>query len=85
MQLLVDTTQGVDRVLQEPAPAALLASFGSDGVNLELSFWIEDAAKGTSGVKSQVNRSVWRLFRENGIEIPTRNAKLESLAAMQIR
>ncbi|MDR5736481.1 MULTISPECIES: mechanosensitive ion channel domain-containing protein [unclassified Caballeronia] len=70
MQLLVEATQGVERVLQDPAPAALLASFGADGINLELSFWIEDAAKGTGGVKSQVNRCVWRLFSENGIAIP---------------
>ncbi|WP_250499073.1 mechanosensitive ion channel domain-containing protein [Caballeronia sp. GAWG1-5s-s] len=70
MRLLVEATQGVERVLQDPAPAALLASFGADGINLELSFWIEDAAKGTGGVKSQVNRSVWRLFCEHGIEIP---------------
>ncbi|WP_277186248.1 mechanosensitive ion channel family protein [Caballeronia sp. BR00000012568055] len=70
MQLLVEATEGVERVLQDPAPAALLASFGSDGVNLELSFWIEDAAKGTGGVRSHVNRAVWRLFCENGIEIP---------------
>jgi small-conductance mechanosensitive channel len=70
MQLLVEATQGVERVLQDPAPVALLAGFGADGVNLELSFWIEEAAKGVGGVKSQVNRSVWRLFQENGIEIP---------------
>jgi small-conductance mechanosensitive channel len=57
-------------VLQDPAPAALLASFGADGINLELSFWIEEAAKGTGGVKSHVNRAVWRLFCEHGIEIP---------------
>lgn len=70
MQLLVEAPQGIERVLQDPAPVALLASFGSDGINLELSFWIEEAAKGTGGVRSQVNRAVWRLFSENGIEIP---------------
>ncbi|WP_250508647.1 mechanosensitive ion channel domain-containing protein [Caballeronia sp. GACF4] len=70
MLILVEATNDVDRVLQDPAPAALLASFGADGINLELSFWIEDAAKGTGGVKSQVNRRVWRLFCDNGIEIP---------------
>ena len=43
MQLLVEATQGVERVLQDPAPAALLSSFGADGINLELSFWIEEA------------------------------------------
>jgi small-conductance mechanosensitive channel len=70
MKLLADATEGIERVLQEPAPVALLASFGADGINLELSFWIEDAAKGTGGVKSQVNRNIWRLFSEHGIEIP---------------
>jgi small-conductance mechanosensitive channel len=70
MLLLVEATQHVERVLQDPAPAALLAGFGADGINLELSFWIEEAAKGTGGVRSQVNRAVWRLFCENGIEIP---------------
>ncbi len=73
---MIDATQGIEHVLQDPAPAALLVSFGADGVNLELSFWIEDAARGMGGVKSQVNRVVWRLFCENGIEIPpTRNAR----------
>jgi small-conductance mechanosensitive channel len=70
MALLAEATVGVERVLQDPAPAALLSNFGADGINLELSFWIEDAAKGTGGVKSQVNRNVWRLFSENAIEIP---------------
>ncbi len=70
MELLVEATRGVDRVLQDPMPATLLASFGADGINLELSFWIEDAAKGMGGIKSQVNRSVWRLFSQHGIEIP---------------
>ena len=70
MTLLVEATQDVERVLQDPAPAALLASFGTDGINLELGFWIEDAAKGTGGVRSQVNRNIWRLFSAHGIEIP---------------
>jgi small-conductance mechanosensitive channel len=70
MSLLVEAARDVDRVLADPAPAALLASFGADGVNLELSFWIGEAAKGTGGVKSQVNRNIWRLYSQHGIEIP---------------
>jgi small-conductance mechanosensitive channel len=70
MKTLAEAAEGVERVLQDPAPAALLASFGADGINLELSFWIEEAAKGTGGVRSEVNRNVWRLFSERGIEIP---------------
>jgi len=70
MALLAQAAQGVARVLQEPAPTPYLASFGSDGINLELGFWIEDAATGTSGVRSAVNRNIWHLFSEHDISIP---------------
>jgi small-conductance mechanosensitive channel len=70
MRLLARAADDVPRVLHEPSPTAYLASFGSDGINLELGFWIEDAATGTSGVRSTVNRNIWRLFSEHGISIP---------------
>ncbi len=70
MALLVEATRGVDRILEDPAPTPYLVSFGADGINLELGFWIEDAAKGTAGVRSAVNRNIWRLFNEHGIAIP---------------
>ncbi|MGN6233558.1 MAG: mechanosensitive ion channel family protein [Trinickia sp.] len=70
MALLVEAAQGVERVLPDPAPAAYLVGFGSDGISLELGFWIEEAAKGTAGTRSTVNRNIWRLFNENGISIP---------------
>jgi len=70
MALLVEATQGVDRVLQDPAPTPYLAGFGPDGINLELGYWIQDAATGTSAVRSNVNRNIWRLFSKNGIAIP---------------
>ena len=70
MALLAEAAQGVARVLQEPAPTPYLVGFGPDGINLELGFWIEDAATGTSGVRSAVNRNIWRLFSEHSIAIP---------------
>jgi small-conductance mechanosensitive channel len=70
MTLLAQAAQGVARVLQEPAPTPYLVGFGADGINLELGFWIEDAATGTSGVRSAVNRNIWRLFSEHDISIP---------------
>ena len=70
MALLVEAAHGVERVLDDPAPAAYLAGFGADGINLELGFWIEEAAKGTAGTRSTVNRNVWRLFNMHGISIP---------------
>ncbi|WP_407970798.1 mechanosensitive ion channel family protein [Burkholderia pyrrocinia] len=68
--LLADAAKDVPRVLAEPAPTPYLVSFGADGIDLELGFWIEDSAKGTSGVRSAVNRNIWRLFNEHGISIP---------------
>jgi len=49
MALLVEAARDVPRVLQEPAPTPYLVGFGPDGINLELGFWIENAAQGTSG------------------------------------
>jgi small-conductance mechanosensitive channel len=70
MTLLAQAANDVPRVLREPAPTPFLVGFGPDGVNLELGFWIEDAASGTGGVRSTVNRNIWRLFSEHGITIP---------------
>lgn len=70
MALLVEAARGVERVLEDPAPAAYLVGFGADGINLELGFWIEEAAKGTAATRSSVNRNIWRLFGEHGISIP---------------
>ncbi|WP_322015886.1 mechanosensitive ion channel family protein [Paraburkholderia sp. J12] len=68
--LLARAAEGVSRVLTDPAPTAYLVGFGADGINLELGFWIDDAAAGTSGVRSAVNLNIWRLFGEHGISIP---------------
>lgn len=70
MALLARAAVGVDRVLNDPAPTPYLAGFGADGINLELGFWIADAASGTSSVRSNVNLNIWRLYNEHGISIP---------------
>jgi small-conductance mechanosensitive channel len=70
LALLTDAAKDVERVLQDPAPTPYVVGFGPDGINLELGFWIEDAAKGTSGVRSQVNRNIWRLFAAHHVSIP---------------
>lgn len=70
MALLARAAVGVERVLADPAPTPYLANFGADGINLELGFWIADAATGTSAVRSAVNLNIWRLFNEHGIAIP---------------
>jgi small-conductance mechanosensitive channel len=70
MRLLIQSTQGHRRILQDPAPVARLMGFGGSGIDLELRFWIPDPQEGVNNVRSDVNRAIWRLFHEHGIVFP---------------
>ena len=79
MQLLIRATDGHPRIIRDPAPVARLMAFGESGIELELRFWIPDPQAGVNNVRSDVNRAIWRLFREHGIVIPVaqREVRLE--------
>jgi len=70
MSLMVEAAGRQPRVLTDPAPLVLLTAFADSGINLELGFWISDPEEGTGGVRSEISLEVWKLFRENAIEIP---------------
>ncbi len=70
LETLLRATAGHPRVLHEPAPVSRLMQFGDAGMDLELRFWIADPQNGVNNVRSDVNRAIWRLFREAGITIP---------------
>jgi len=86
MQLLLRATDGQRRVLREPLPVARLMHFGDSGIELELRFWITDPQEGVNNVRSDVNRSIWRLFKEAGITIPVaqREVRLEMVAQVPV-
>jgi small-conductance mechanosensitive channel len=69
-------------VITNPGPVARLMSFGDHGIELELRFWIPDPQEGVNNVRSDVNRAIWRLFRQHGIVIPVaqREVKLEMVS-----
>ena len=58
------------RVLRDPEPVSRLMQFGDHGIDLELRFWIADPQNGVNNVRSDVNRAIWRHFKEAGITIP---------------
>lgn len=60
----------VPRVLNDPGPAVQLASFGADGLELQVVYWIADAHNGTGNVKSAINLAILALFEREGVEIP---------------
>jgi small-conductance mechanosensitive channel len=70
MKLLLQATHGHPRILHEPTPVARLMGFGDHGIELELRFWIPDPQEGVNNVRSDVNRRIWRLFKDNGLTIP---------------
>lgn len=79
MRLMAEAASGQPRVLADPAPKVLLTLFGDSSIQLELGFWIADPEEGKGGVTSDVNRAVWRAFRDNGIEIPFPQRELRML------
>jgi small-conductance mechanosensitive channel len=71
LKILLVACEGQARVLREPAPVSRLMHFSDSGIELELRFWISDPQEGVNNVRSEVNRAIWRLFKENQITIPT--------------
>jgi len=70
LRVLVESCASHRRVLKDPTPVARLMHFGDSGIELELRFWIADPQEGVNNVRSDVNREIWRLFRQNGLTIP---------------
>lgn len=70
LRVLVLACANQTRVLHDPAPVSRLMHFGDNGIELELRFWISDPQEGVNNVRSEVNREIWRLFRQNKLTIP---------------
>jgi small-conductance mechanosensitive channel len=58
------------RVLKDPAPEGLVQGFGESGIDLQLSFWIEDPEEGSASMKSALYLDIWREFKANGVTVP---------------
>nr|MDP2192597.1 mechanosensitive ion channel [Rhodoferax sp.] len=70
MRLLKQATLNQQRVLREPEPTVALSSFGVDGLEFTVGYWIVDPENGSLNLKSLINLDILRLLRENQIEIP---------------
>ena len=69
-RLLQQAALNQPRVLREPAPAAQLSAFGSDGLEMTLGYWISDPENGSLNLKSAINLEILTALRQNQIEIP---------------
>jgi small-conductance mechanosensitive channel len=69
MALLVRQADGVERVVEDPAPSVQLNAFGPTGYELELGFSIVDAEKGGGSVISAVNTNIYALVHSGAIRL----------------
>ena len=69
-RLLVDAALAQERVLRDPAPSAALSTFGADGLEFTLGYWMEDPENGQLNLRSQINLAILAALRAHHIEIP---------------
>ena len=74
-------TENHPRILRDPPPVSRLICFDDSGISLEIRFWIADPVNGVNNVRSDVNRAIWRLFKEQGITIPRAQLELRGARA----
>lgn len=70
LRTLEEIAQRQDRVLPDPAPKAFVVGLEASGIALELGFWVDDPEKGIKALRSALYASIWREFKQLGVEIP---------------
>ncbi len=58
-----------ERVLQYPDPTVLVNNLNSSSIELQMLFWVQDVNV-VSAVKSDIIKSITRIFKDKNIEIP---------------
>jgi small-conductance mechanosensitive channel len=83
MQIMVDAARTESRVLAEPAPLAMISGFASDGLDMELGYWVNDPELGTGGVRSGIALQILKGFKAAGIVIPNpkRDIRVENVTS----
>jgi small-conductance mechanosensitive channel len=69
-EILLRAALAQERVLRDPAPAVFLSSFGADGLEFTVGYWLGDLQNGQMNLRSDVNRAILAALRANQIEIP---------------
>jgi small-conductance mechanosensitive channel len=79
LDALLAATANHPRILRDPGPVTRLMSFEDYGMRLEVRFWIADPMNGVNNVRSDVNRAIWKVFKDRGIKIPVAQRELRVL------
>jgi small-conductance mechanosensitive channel len=79
LDLLIQATSDHPRILRDPGPVSRLMSFENYGMKLEARFWIRDPMNGVNNIRSDVNRKIWKLFKDHGVKIPVAQQEVRVL------
>ncbi|HTT41241.1 MAG TPA: mechanosensitive ion channel domain-containing protein [Burkholderiales bacterium] len=70
LQLMEQAARTHRRVIADPAPVAVLKSFGESGIELAMYVWIADPEAGKGNLTSDLYRDIWKRFNDAGVEVP---------------
>lgn len=69
-RLMIQATEGVERVQPEPKPAVWLVNFAEKAIEFEIQVSISQPEIGTGMIRSAILRNAWQLFKDNGVDLP---------------
>lgn len=69
-KLMLEAAKTTPRILNTPPTSVWLDAYGDSSINFVIQCWITDPEDGVGNVRSDVLKRLWKLFRENGIEVP---------------
>ena len=80
-RLFLETIQGVDGVLSDPAPTVLAEELGDSALTLAARFWVNQETHSLLKVHSEVVRAIKEAAEEHGIDLPypTQTVRLEKV------
>jgi len=70
LELMLRAAHSHKRVIGQPAAGARVKNLALHAVELELSVWISDPSVGEGDLRSDLQKDIVRLFRENGVRFP---------------
>jgi len=69
-ELMLEAARSSKRVLDTPPPTVWLTNYGESWLEFTIHCWIVDPEVGVGNIRSEVLKTLWHLFRTNGIEVP---------------
>lgn len=69
-EILLDVARHHPNVLREKPPEVIFTDFGDSSLNFELRVWTEKHVQTPKVLRSDLYFSIFKVFSENGIEIP---------------